>query len=346
MAGSRTGSLLPSGSSRSDRRGSRANLCYTLLRPGEPQELVPDGAVALRGCSTHGAALPRGGMVTWEEERSLFSCPGCRGDPWVPVGPCIPVAAGQMCRAAAVLLGWKRQKQLHRAPCQDTPGTVLRVSASGATILSPCSCPAPPPPSWLWPYLLPQTGCTGSRGGRCCAQTALPQPPPPLQHSAPSPGVCPAPGLLSQPQELTMAPGTSSVSGSAPRALWGWGCTEGPSPGAVGRVQPWAGQGRAPSLNLAPTTAPSPSCHTGVKAAARNPAMGHRHTHPHVPQSFFPPKHTPPMSCTPSDRGQSPPCSTPPRCVLYIPPAMGQDPTLLFPTHPMCCVPPTHDKCT
>lgn len=146
MAGSRTGSLLPSGSSRSDGRGSRANLCYTLLRPGEPQELVPDGAVALRGCSTHGAALPRGGMVTWEEERSLFSCPGCRGDPWVPVGPCIPVAAGQMCRVAAVLLGWKRQKQLHCAPCQDTPGTVLRVSASGATILSPCSCPAPPPP--------------------------------------------------------------------------------------------------------------------------------------------------------------------------------------------------------
>lgn len=292
MAG-RTGSLLPSGSSRSDRRRSRANLCYTLLRPGEPQEPVPDGVVALCGCSTHGAALPRGGMVTWEEERSLFSCPGCRGDPWVPVGPCIPAAAGQMCRAAAVLLGCKRQKQLHRAPCQDTPGTVPRVLASGATILSPLFLPcAPPAPSWLWPYLLPQPGCAGSRGADAVLRLLCLSPPPPLQHSAPSPGVCPAPALLSQPQELTMTPGTSSVSGSAPRALWDQGCTEGPSPGAVGRVQPWAGQGRAPSRSLAPTTAPSPSCHTGVKAAARNPAMGHRHTPPHppmCPSPFFPP---------------------------------------------------------
>lgn len=293
MAGSRTGSLLPSGSSRSDGRGSRANLCYTLLRPGEPQELVPDGAVALRGCSTHGAALPRGGMVTWEEERSLFSCPGCRGDPWVPVGPCIPVAAGQMCRAAAVLLGWKRQKQLHRAPCQDTPGTVLRVSASGATILSPCSCPAPPPPKLALALPLAPNRLYWKQGGQMlcsdCSASAPPSPaalsPFPWGLPCPRPPV-PATGADHGPRdELGLR-----LRSQGPVGL---GVHRGPQPRCCRASSALGRAGESSQPEPGPHHSPQPLLpHWGEGCSQESSYGAQTHTPPCAPVLFSPQTHT------------------------------------------------------
>lgn len=195
---------------------------------------------------------------------------------------------------------------------------------------------ARPQLGWEWQRQLPPQGrAHGSSRCPVPAQLALPQPFPP--------------GQCDPPRDEFSLWLHSQVLGGQGR----------PCPSAVEQTQPGTGPGMVRGKLSA--MAPSPSCHTGVRATAAQPqAMGHR-LHPTCP------RYVAPTLCAPVASPQTPPhelhtsggvihpmlstvCpsyGSRPHTPTLIPSSYGSGPHTPTPhPPPMCCVPPTLDKST
>lgn len=197
--------------------GSPANLRYVLLRPGEPREPGEPGQQRLVGAAPAGPPCPRAAPLPGLG-RGASSAPQ---EPWGHMGPrgTLHPQGWASCVGSSCVLGLE---QLHGTCCQHPQGQSHR-SPPAATLLSPCSLPAPPAG-----LASAQTGLYW-QGGRCCTQPPPALPCPPFPGAARAQPPVPAAGA-------DVAPGTSSASGSAPRALWGRGCRGAPAPGLWGEL--------------------------------------------------------------------------------------------------------------